>query len=84
MYSTLLNWAPVNQVFAQMGSFHLNEQAVTREKYTTCDGQTFEEREVLLVNPTGNYQDTELGVQFQGYPVRKDKPSKTHNWRYEN
>lgn len=70
----------VNTVFNELDSFDQKEQAVNKYYYTRCDGQTLEKKELLLVNPTGKYVDESGKIEFEGYPIRRDIPSKTHNW----
>merc|ERR1712179_137895 len=70
----------VHKVFNELDSFDDKEEAVVRHQYTRCDGQTLEKKELLLVNPTGRYVDESGKIEFEGYPVRRDLPSKTHNW----
>ena len=70
----------ISQVFKELDNFDEKEEAVVRHPYTRCDGQTLEKKELLLVNPTGKYSDESGKIEFEGYPIRRDIPSKTHNW----
>merc|ERR1711874_59756 len=69
----------IDDVFAQLDAVNKKQEAVTEVKYTVCDGNKLLEKSMYLLNPKGTFEDqTGSGIKYSGYPIRKEKPAKTH------